>query len=101
MIRLANVSHWYGSVVSLSDVSLELREGIIGLLGPNGAGKSSMMKLMTGQMRARSGSVTIDGGAPWRNGAVLSRVGFAPEGDVFYGRLSGLQFVRSLRGFSG
>ncbi len=101
MIRLQNVSHWYGSVVSLSDVSLEMAQGVIGLLGPNGAGKSSMMKLLTGQMRPRMGQVTIDDGRPWRNARVLSRIGYAPEGEVFYGRLTGLQFVQSLLGLSG
>ncbi|HCV26823.1 MAG TPA: ABC transporter, partial [Dehalococcoidia bacterium] len=39
-IRVSNVSKWFGDVVSVNDVSLEVRPGLTGLLGPNGAGKT-------------------------------------------------------------
>ena len=37
VIRVDNVSRWYGSVVAVSEVSFEIRPSITGLLGPNGA----------------------------------------------------------------
>ncbi|MCY2934189.1 MAG: ATP-binding cassette domain-containing protein, partial [Planctomycetota bacterium] len=35
-------------VNALSDISLEMTEGLFGLLGPNGAGKSTLMKILAG-----------------------------------------------------
>ena len=51
VIETKSLSKWYGNVLGLSDVSLEIESGITGLLGPNGAGKSTFMKLVTGQMK--------------------------------------------------
>ena len=39
VIKVEGVSRWFGNVVSVSDVSFEIKPGITGLLGPNGAGK--------------------------------------------------------------
>jgi ABC-2 type transport system ATP-binding protein len=42
-IRADKLGKWYGNVLGLSDVSLEIGPGITGLLGPNGAGKSTLL----------------------------------------------------------
>ena len=42
-IVLRSVSKWYGNVVVVNDVSLEVHPGITGLLGPNGAGKTTVL----------------------------------------------------------
>ena len=101
MIRIESVSHWYGNVVALSDISLEIGPGVTGLLGPNGAGKSSLIKLLTAQMKPRMGRVTIGDRPPWRCPHTLATVGYAPEGDVYYKGLTGRVFVQSLLGLSG
>ncbi len=41
------VSKWYGPVIGVNQVTLELRSGITGLVGANGAGKSTLMRLIT------------------------------------------------------
>ena len=51
VIAADHVSKWYGQVIGLNDVTLEVSPGITGLLGPNGAGKSTLMKLITGQLK--------------------------------------------------
>src|SRR5215471_3999293 len=42
-----HVSKWYGPVIGVNDVTLELRPGIMGLVGANGAGKTTLMRLAT------------------------------------------------------
>src|SRR5215472_7664538 len=44
------VSKWYGPVIGVNQVTLELRPGITGLVGANGAGKSTLLRLATGQL---------------------------------------------------
>ena len=51
------VSKWYGPVIGVNQVTLELRPGITGLVGSNGAGKSTLMRLATGHLRPDLGSV--------------------------------------------
>ena len=91
-----HLSKWYGQVIGLNDVTLAVPPGITGLLGPNGAGKSTLMKLVTGQLKPSQGSLTVLGEPIWRNPALYFRIGFCPEQDAFYDRMSGLEWVTSL-----
>lgn len=98
-----NVAKWYGQVIGLVDVTVELPQGVTGLLGPNGSGKSTFLKLLTGQLVPSQGTVRLMGVDPFRTPAILRKVGFCPEPDAFYEDLSGRQFVRyltRLHGFS-
>lgn len=52
----------FGSVCALSDVGLSINKGeIVALIGDNGAGKSTIVKLLSGVIRADSGSLQING----------------------------------------
>ena len=75
--------------------------GITGLLGPNGAGKSTFMKLITGQLKPSKGAVTVLGEPIWDNPAVYFRIGFCPEQDAFYERMTGLEWVTALVRLNG
>jgi ABC-2 type transport system ATP-binding protein len=101
VIRTDKLSKWYGNVLGLSDVSLEIGPGITGLLGPNGAGKSTFMKLITGQLKPSIGRVEIFGSPIWNNTALFARIGFCPEQDAFYDELTGGEFVTRLLGLHG
>jgi ABC-2 type transport system ATP-binding protein len=101
VIAASNLSKWYGNVLGLNDVSLEIEAGITGLLGPNGAGKSTFMKLITGQMKPAIGTVTVRGIKTWNNPGVFREIGFCPEQDVFYDELTGWQFLTGLLRFYG
>ena len=57
MLLFERVSKWYGPVIGVNQVTLELRPGITGLVGANGAGKSTLLRLATGQLRPDLGSV--------------------------------------------
>ena len=47
-ITVDHVSKWFGSVVSVNDVSFEIEPGVTGLLGPNGAGKTTLLRMIPG-----------------------------------------------------
>jgi len=63
MLRVENLTVAYGSVVALSDVTLEVSErGVLhGIIGPNGAGKSTLMDAITGRRKPTQGRVLVDG----------------------------------------
>jgi ABC-2 type transport system ATP-binding protein len=96
-----HLSKWYGQVIGLNDVTLSVRPGITGLLGPNGAGKSTFMKIMTGQLKPSQGTMTVLGEPIWGNSALYSRIGFCPEQDAFYERMTGLEWVTALVRLNG
>lgn len=103
VIVTQKLSKWYGNILGLSDVSLEIGPGITGLLGPNGAGKSTFLKLLTGQLKPSLGSVTILGQKVRNNPSLFSRIGFCPEHDSFYEEMTGWEFLTGLlrlHGFS-
>lgn len=103
MIRLERASLRYGDILGLSPTSFELPEGggITGLLGPNGAGKSSLIQLLSGLLPPSGGEVSIFGQAPFRNPAVLVRIGLVPEGDRFPVGLNGTRWLRMMGELSG
>ncbi|HUL72948.1 MAG TPA: ABC transporter ATP-binding protein [Vicinamibacterales bacterium] len=96
-----HVSKWYGQVIGLNDVSVTVGPGITGLLGPNGAGKSTLMKLITGQLRPSKGEVKVLGEPIWGNPGLYTRIGFCPEQDAFYDRMTGLEWVMALVRLNG
>lgn len=93
VIEARGLSKWYGNILGLSEMTLEIGPGITGLLGPNGAGKSTFMKLMTGLLKPSRGEVLVFGGRPWNNPEVFGRIGFCPEFDAFYEDISGWEFL--------
>jgi ABC-2 type transport system ATP-binding protein len=101
VIDAQQVSKWYGQVIGLNDVTVAVPRGITGLLGPNGAGKSTFMKLVTGQLKPSKGRVTVFGEPIWGNPALFFRIGFCPEQDAFYDRMTGLEWVSALVRLNG
>ena len=101
ILTSANLSKWYGQVIGLNDVSVSVPPGISGLLGPNGAGKSTFMKLITGQLRPSKGEVKVLGEPIWGNSDLYFRIGFCPEQDSFYDRMTGLEWVMALVRLNG
>jgi iron(III) transport system ATP-binding protein len=61
-LTLSHVSHRYGRLLAVDDVSLTLPAGeFVCLLGPSGCGKSSLLRVIAGLQRQTSGQVLIDG----------------------------------------
>ncbi|HET7694094.1 MAG TPA: ABC transporter ATP-binding protein [Vicinamibacterales bacterium] len=101
VVSAEHVSKWYGQVIGLNDVSVSVPPGITGLLGPNGAGKSTFMKLITGQLKPSKGDVKVLGEPIWRNPHLYFQIGFCPEQDAFYERMTGLEWVKALVRLNG
>jgi len=101
LVQADHVSKWYGQVSGLNDVTVSIPPGITGLLGPNGAGKSTFMKLMTGQLKPSQGTIRVLGEPIWGNPDVYARIGFCPEQDAFYDRMTGFEWVNALVRLNG
>jgi simple sugar transport system ATP-binding protein len=62
LVRMENVSKYYGRVRALDGVTFRVfHNEIVGLLGDNGAGKSTLIKVLSGAVRATSGDIYIKG----------------------------------------
>ena len=95
MIRVQNLTRYYGDFAALDGASFELREGeIVGLLGLNGAGKSTTMKILAGLMMPSSGSVAIDDHDLLADpDAVRASIGFLPEEPPLYRDMTVTSFL--------
>ncbi len=62
MLDLKSVDAGYASFQALFDVSLEVKAGeAVGVIGPNGAGKTTLMRVISGLIRPRAGTITMQG----------------------------------------
>src|SRR5690625_4430682 len=85
-VEVKNITKYYGEQPALQDVSFSLKKGeITGFLGPNGVGKSTMMKILTGYIRASSGSAIVNGFEIGRdNLKIKQQTGYLPEHNPLY-----------------
>lgn len=86
---LDGVSVFYGEVVGLSKVDMELKPGITGIVGPNGSGKTTMMRVLIGLIDPREGTSRVLGRSPFSDALVRSRITFVPASENFYPGLTG------------
>jgi ABC-2 type transport system ATP-binding protein len=92
-IRVDSVSKWFGNVVAVNDVSLEIRPGITGLLGPNGAGKTTLLHMINGLSAPSEGEITVLGEPVRNNPGIYNRLGVMAEHEAVYGFFTGRAFV--------
>ena len=92
LLLFEQVSKWYGSVLALNQVTLELTGGITGLVGANGAGKSTLLRMANGQLKPTLGQVSVRGTDAW-DWKARRLVGYCPDIDAFYEDMSGRRFV--------
>ncbi|GAB2575456.1 ABC transporter ATP-binding protein [Streptomyces capparidis] len=92
-LTIDHVSRWFGNVVAVNDVTMDIGPGVTGLLGPNGAGKSTLIHMMAGFLPPSAGTVTLDGTPIWRNEQAYRSIGLVPEREGMYDFLTGWDFV--------
>jgi ABC-2 type transport system ATP-binding protein len=100
LLLFEQVSKWYGTVLALNQVTLELTGGITGLVGANGAGKSTLLRMANGQLKPTLGRVSIRGVDAW-DWRARRLVGYCPDIDAFYEDMSGRAFVRTMARLCG
>jgi len=95
LLAVRGVTSFYGAVMALKGVDLEVHEGeIVTLIGANGAGKSTLMMTIFGKPRARDGRIVFAGrditDLPTHEIARL-RIAQAPEGRRIFPRMTVLE----------
>lgn len=106
MIKVENLSKWFGPKKAVSDLSFTVKKGdILGFIGPNGAGKSTTMRIITGFLPASQGTITIaDKNIEEFPLEAKSKIGYLPENAPLYNHKTVrefLTFIAEIRGFSG
>jgi ABC-2 type transport system ATP-binding protein len=94
LFRLQDVTKTYGQVTALNALSVSVPTGAVGLLGPNGSGKTTMIRTLLGLIPVDKGSGSIlDLDFRTRQLDIRRLVGFAPEDECLFPRVSGIDFV--------
>jgi ABC-2 type transport system ATP-binding protein len=94
IVHVDGLTHDYGDVVALRDLSVEIPGGVTGLVGANGAGKTTLLRLMLGLLHPASGSMRVLGHDPQREPLdVRARIGYMPEGECLPGDQTAADFV--------
>lgn len=92
-IVFENVSKFYGEVLGVNRVSLNIPPGVTTLVGPNGSGKTTLMNLMTGLVQPSRGHVSVLGLTPGDADRFFRQVGYCTQFDSFPRRLTGWEFL--------
>jgi len=95
LIIFDNVSKFYGEILGVNRVNLQIAPGITSLVGPNGAGKSTLMNLMTGLLRPTRGSITLLGIPTDQPERLFRKVGYCTQFDSFPRGVTGREFINS------
>ena len=96
-----NVSKFYGEILGVNRVTLEIRAGITSLVGPNGAGKTTLMNLMCGLLRPTRGTVNVLGVPTDQPQLLFRKLGYCSQFDSFPRGLTGREFITSFLKISG
>jgi len=100
-IVLREVSKFYGEVLGVNRVNLEISPGLTGLVGPNGSGKSTLMHLMTGLLRPSRGTISVLGVAPDCPEKLFQLIGYCTQYDSFPSGSTGLSFLNNALALHG
>jgi ABC-2 type transport system ATP-binding protein len=95
LIIFDDVSKFYGEILGVNRVNLQIAPGITSLVGPNGAGKSTLMNLMTGLLRPTRGTVRLLGIPTDQPEQLFRKVGYCTQFDSFPRGLTGREFISS------
>lgn len=85
MLQIEHVTKKYKSFTALTDINLELENGVYGLLAPNGAGKTTLMKMITTLLFPTEGQIRYEGEDIRKlDGAYREKIGYLPQDFGYY-----------------
>ena len=92
MLAVNNIHSYYGNIHALKGISISVEEGeIVSLIGANGAGKTTTLRTISGLIKPRTGSVTLNGEdlANYKAHEIVYKgVAMVPEGRGIFARLT-------------
>lgn len=95
MIKVRNLSKFYGEKLAIDRLNFELKEGeIVGLLGLNGAGKTTTIRILTGYLMATDGLCEFNGLNTFEHPIdVKKKIGYLPETPPLYPELTVSEYL--------
>jgi ABC-2 type transport system ATP-binding protein len=103
MIVFEDVSKFYGEILGVNRVNLQIAPGITSLVGPNGSGKTTLMNLMTGLLKPTRGRIGVLGTSPDRPESLFRKLGYCSQFDSFPRGATARKFIEfylRVHGFS-
>ena len=102
MIKIDNLTKYYGDTCAVDQISFEIKKGeILGLLGPNGAGKTTTMRVLTCFLKPTSGDIKVKDFYIRENPVeIKALIGYLPESAPLYPDMlvyDYLEFVADVR----
>ncbi|MEW6040024.1 MAG: ATP-binding cassette domain-containing protein [Elusimicrobiota bacterium] len=96
MIKVENLTKYYGQTLAVDDVSFEIgKNEIVGFLGPNGAGKTTTMRIITGYLNATTGRASVGGHYIDEDPiGVRGHVGYLPEMNPLYEEMTIVEYLK-------
>ena len=95
MLKVSEIDAYYGDMQALRNVSIDVNQGeIVAVIGSNGAGKSTLLKTISGMLRPRTGSISLDGNEISRaptSKIVENGISHVPEGRQIFPTMTVLE----------
>lgn len=106
MIKIENLTKYYGDFRAVDNISFTVNDGeILGFLGPNGAGKTTTLKMLTCFMPPSDGNILFDNMNVREHSMEIRRmIGYLPENAPIYEYMSireYLEYICDLRDIQG
>jgi ABC-2 type transport system ATP-binding protein len=93
LISFEEVSKFYGEILGVNRVNLQISPGITSLVGPNGSGKTTLMNLMCGLLKPTSGQISVLGLSPHDPEPLFRKLGYCSQFDSFPRRATAREFI--------
>ena len=102
MLTFENVTKKYGDFTAVSNIQLELTEGIYGFLSPNGAGKTTILKMAATLLNTTSGNIYWDGKNILEMGEQYREIiGYIPQHFGYYRDYTAMGYLKYLAALKG
>ena len=95
MLKVSEIDAYYGDMQALRNVSIDVNQGeVVSVIGSNGAGKSTLLKTVSGMLRPRTGSISLNGNEISRaptSKIVENGISHVPEGRQIFPTMTVLE----------